>query len=213
MEQMDISKIKAVIFDCDGVLFDTALANRKFYDAVLASFGKPELTREQFVNVHMMTVTAAIKYLFPEKKEIEEVYTSLKNIGYARFIPYMKMEEGLVRLLETLKERGFIRGIATNRTNTMDQVLKDNDLESHFDIVVTAADVKNPKPDPEQLNKIMAAHDLNPTEVIFIGDSEFDQKAARGAGTWFVAFKQPELTADVNVNSMDDILGILQINE
>jgi len=210
---MDISKIKAVVFDCDGVLFDTALANRKFYDEVLAAFDKPKLSEVQFINVHMMTVTAAIKYLFPEKEDIKEVFSCLKQIGYAKFIPYMKMEEGLVRLLIRLKDKGFIRGIATNRTNTMEQVLKDNDLESYFEMVVTASDVKNPKPDPEQLHRIMDAFSLDPGEVMFIGDSEYDQKAARSAGTWFVAFKQDELAADANVDAMEDILGILQINE
>ena len=96
---MDISKIKAVVFDCDGVLFDTALANRKFYDEVLAAFDKPKLTDEQFVNVHMMTVTLAIEYLFPGKEDYKEIFARLKQIGYAKFIPYMKMEEGLVSLL------------------------------------------------------------------------------------------------------------------
>ncbi|OQY52392.1 MAG: haloacid dehalogenase [Desulfobacteraceae bacterium 4572_89] len=210
---MDISKIKAVVFDCDGVLFDTALANRKFYDEVLVSFDKPELTDEQFINVHMMTVTAAIDYLFPEKSSQKEVFTSLKQIGYAKFIPYMKMEEGLVELLKTLKSRGFIRGVATNRTNTMHQVLKDNDLESMFEIVVTAADVKNPKPDPEQLFKIMKAFELGPEELLFIGDSEYDQKAAEQAGTIFVSFKKPGLGADINVDAMDEILRVLQINQ
>jgi len=210
---MDISKIKAVVFDCDGVLFDTALANRKFYDEVLGFFDKPPLTDTQFVNVHMMTVLAAVQYLFPEKEDYKEVFSCLKQIGYAKFIPHMKMEEGLVRLLKNLKEKGLIRGIATNRTNTMEQVLKDNDLESYFEMVVTAADVANPKPDPEQLLKIMEAFHLTPGEVIFIGDSEYDQQAARSAGTWFVAFKQPELEADIHVTAMADILGILKTNE
>jgi phosphoglycolate phosphatase len=210
---MDISKIKAVVFDCDGVMFDTALANRKFYDEILAAFGKPELTEVQFVNVHMMTVNGAIEYLFPEKEDYKDVFSVLKQIGYAKFIPYMKMEEGLVELLEALKKNGYIRGVATNRTNTMEGVLADNDLESCFEMVVTARHVKNPKPDPEQLYKIMENFDLDPEQILFIGDSEYDQKAARSAGTWFVAFKQSKLAADVNVNAMAEIGEILQINE
>ncbi len=210
---MDTSKIKAIVFDCDGVLFDTALANRKFYDELLAMFDKPRLTEEQFINVHMMTVTSAVAYLFSDREDHTEVFKALKKIGYAKFIPYMKMEEGLVQLLKTLKHKGFIRGIATNRTNTMGKVLQDNHLTPYFEMVVTAADVEKPKPDPEQLLKIMAAFDLDPEQVLFIGDSEYDQKAAHSAGTWFAAFKQPGLTADFNVGAMDDIRDVLQINE
>ena len=70
---MDILKIKAVVFDCDGVMFDTALANRKYYDEVLAAFNKPVLNEEQFINVHMMTVKEAIEYLFPEIRDLSRV--------------------------------------------------------------------------------------------------------------------------------------------
>ena len=44
---MNISKIKAVIFDCDGVMFDTAVANRKYYDEVLTEAIRAVLLNEQ----------------------------------------------------------------------------------------------------------------------------------------------------------------------
>jgi len=180
---MDISQIKAVIFDCDGVMFDTALANRKYYDEVLATFSKAPLNEEQFINVHMMTVKDAIGYLFPEKTELTDVFSCLKNIGYHKFIKYMKMEDGLVDL-----------------------------LESYFEVVVTAATMKKPKPDPEQLHLIMSQFNLKPGQILFVGDSDYDRLAAVNAGVRFVAFKAPKLEADWNVDSMDEIAGILQIN-
>lgn len=209
---MDISKIKAVVFDCDGVMFDTAMANRKYYDEVLQIFGKPRLTREQFVNVHMMTVTEAIAYLFPEKDDLTPVYDRLKTIGYSKFIKYMAMEKGLKEFLVQLKDKGYIRGIGTNRTNTMEKVLEDFGLEDCFEVVVTAAKVRKPKPDPEQLHLIMDTFNLNPWEILFIGDSDYDRQAAVNAKTGFVAFKNPGLKADFNVDSMEMIAGILQIN-
>ncbi|MBT6340949.1 MAG: HAD-IA family hydrolase, partial [Desulfobacula sp.] len=175
---MDILKIKAVVFDCDGVMFDTALANRKFYDEVLLNFNKPILNDEQFVNIHMMTVTGAIEYLFPEMDELSIVYDNLKNIGYKKFIKHMRMEQGLKELLIKLKNNGFIRGIATNRTNTMEKVLKDFHLENYFEAVMTAAKVKKPKPDPEQLLQIMEKFKFKSDEILFIGDSDYDRLAA-----------------------------------
>ncbi len=210
---MEISKIKAVIFDCDGVMFDTAMANRKFYDEILESFGKTLLNQEQFVNIHMMTVTEAIKYLFPEKQNLSDVYDRLNTIGYKKFIKHMKMEDGLKSLLILLKKNNLIRGIGTNRTNTMEKVLADFDLEEYFEVVMTAAKVKKPKPDPEQLVVIMEMYGLKPDQILFVGDSDYDRVAAERAGTWFVAFKNPELAANVNVNSMDEIAKVLKINE
>ncbi|MCP3876056.1 MAG: HAD family hydrolase [Desulfobacteraceae bacterium] len=209
---MDISKIKAVVFDCDGVMFDTAKANRKYYDEVLQNFSKPPLNEEQFVNVHMMTVKEAIEYLFPDVKDLEKVYDCLKTIGYHKFIKYMIPEEGLKSLLVKLKNNGFIRGIGTNRTNTMEKVLEDFGFEDYFEVVITAAKVKKPKPDPEQLLVIMAKYDLKPDQILFIGDSDYDRQAAVSAKVWFAAFKQPDLKADFNVDSMDEIAKILQIN-
>jgi len=209
---MDISKIKAVVFDCDGVMFDTAVANRKYYDEVLYRFNKPQLTEKQFVNIHMMTVKAAIEYLFAEMEDLSEVFGCLKNIGYHKFIEYMVMEKGFEKLLTSLKDNGYIIGIATNRTDTMEKILKDFYLEEYFDVVMTAAKVKNPKPDPEQLFIIMEKLKLNPEEILFIGDSEYDGKAAAGAKVKFAAFKNPDMKADFNVDSMDEIARVLHIN-
>jgi HAD superfamily hydrolase (TIGR01549 family) len=123
----------------------------------------------------------------------------------------MVMEEGFKELLIRLKAGGYIRGIATNRTNTMEKVLEDFHLQEYFEMVVTAAMVKNPKPDPEQLLLIMAKYGLKPDEILFIGDSEYDRQAAVAAKVWFAAFKNSGLKADVNVVSMDEIAGILQL--
>ncbi|MEH0018897.1 MAG: HAD-IA family hydrolase [Desulfobacter sp.] len=210
---MDISALKAVVFDCDGVMFDTALANRKFYDEILAAFDKPSMTQKQFHNVHMMTVKAAIEYLFPDVDDYSPIYEIIKSIRYAKFTPYMKREKGLKKLLAALKENGLIRGIATNRTNTMESVLIDNDMTTLFEIVVTAADVDHPKPAPDQLHKIMAEFNLSPEEIIFVGDSEYDQRAAQAAGTWFIAFRQPNLDAHFHAVSMAEVGEFLQINK
>lgn len=209
---MEISKIKAVIFDCDGVMFDTSTANRIYYNEVLENFGKSTMDEEQFVNVHMMDVKSAIAYLFPEREDLRDVFECLKNIGYQKFIPYMDMEPGLIELLNGLKSNGYIRGIGTNRTNTMEKVLVEFDLASYFEIVVTAADVEKPKPAPDQLLMIMEQLKLTSEQILFVGDSEYDCQAAQNASVGFVAFKNKEMDADFHVETMDEIAGILHLN-
>lgn len=206
-----MKNIKAVVFDCDGVMFDTADANRMYYNIVLEHFGRPVLTEEQFAKVHMFTVTESIEYLFPEMDTLDDVYKFMKGVGYHRFIKYMKIEPGLIELLDNLQTGGYIRAVATNRTNTMATVLEENALENKFDMVVTAADVENPKPEPDQLLKILKEFDLKSDEMLFIGDSDYDAKAALKAGVAFIAFKNSSLKADFNVDSMTAVGDILQL--
>ena len=202
---LNMEAIKAVVFDCDGVMFDTAGANEMYYNKVLAHFGKPDLTREQFVKVHMFTVKEALEYLFSEMDSLEAVYTFMGTMGYDQFIPYMEREKGLKKLLAALKGRGFTRAVATNRTNTMQAVLKAHDLEDAFDMVVTAADVQHPKPSPEQLHTIMEKFSLTPRQMLFVGDSQYDQMAANKAGVPFIAFKNKALEADFHASNMDQV--------
>lgn len=51
---MQIDNIKAVIFDCDGVLFNTIKANETYYNMVLSHMKKPLLNKEQLKKVHML---------------------------------------------------------------------------------------------------------------------------------------------------------------
>ncbi len=60
---MTAGRIKAVIFDCDGVMFDTTDANAAYYNRILAHFNRPVLTPEQFAYCHMHTVDNALRYL------------------------------------------------------------------------------------------------------------------------------------------------------
>ena len=209
---MDINKIKAVAFDCDGVMFDTSQVNRMYYNQVLEHFGKPVLTQKQFEKVHMSTVIEALSYLFPEKTNLDDLYDYLKGVGYHRFISYMQREPGLRRLLDRLRQKGYKLGVATNRTNTMEAVLNEFSLKDSFDMVVTAADVEKPKPAPDQLFKLLSAFDLAPDQMLFIGDTEYDEMAASGAGTPFIAFKNSLLTADFHVETMEDIKDILELD-
>ncbi len=209
---MEINQIKAVVFDCDGVMFDTADANRLFYNKVLAHFNRDPLTEKQFKNVHMFTVSAALSYLFPDKTNLDDVYAYMKGVGYFRFIKHMIIEPGFRKLLKKLAYSDYIRAIATNRMDTMPAVLEEHDLENQFDLVVTAADVKHPKPEPDQLLTIMDKFGLKPHEVLFIGDSEYDQMAALAAGVCFIAFKNRGLPADFHCDSMADVGKVININ-
>ncbi len=201
--------LNVIIFDCDGVLFDSRRANQFFYNYLLRHFGKPLLTEEDLGYVHMHTVTESIAFLFPESSTRDQVHLYRKTLDYTPFIDMMDMEPGLVDFLEFIRPWAKT-AISTNRTNTIDQVLKTFGLNSYFDLVVSALDVERPKPDPESVFKIMTHFEANPECCLYIGDSEIDAQTALRAGVPFVAYKNEGLFADFRVQGFAELTECLK---
>ncbi len=203
-------KIKAVIFDCDGVLFDSRDANTRFYNSILEHFGKPPLKESQVEYVHMHSLADSIRYLFPGDN-IEDILKYCRSLDFKDFNKYLRVQEGLIEFLNYLRPR-YKTAIATNRTVSMALVLEEFNLQNYFDLVVTAADVKRPKPHPETIEKILNAFAIKPEEAVFIGDSEVDKQLAENTGVIFISYKNPDLECHYLVNSFEEVRQILEEN-
>jgi HAD superfamily hydrolase (TIGR01509 family) len=202
-------KIKVIAFDCDGVMFNSEKANTAYYDRILDHLGLPGMTAEQFAYVHMHTVSDALAYLFPEERMLREAYTFSRNTGYFDFIKLMEIEPYLKTLLENVRP-GVKTAVATNRTNTMGQVLQEHGLDGQFDLVVCALDVPQPKPHPDMLVKVLDHFGVAAHEMLFVGDSLLDAQAAIAATVPFVAYGNASLTADHHITTLkalEDIIG------
>jgi len=203
-----LKDISAVIFDCDGVMFDSRQANIHFYNHILTHFGLFPMTEDKIDYVHMHTADESIRHIFKGTPFTEQAQAYRWEMDYTPFIKDMIMEPGLNELLETLKPR-FGLAVATNRSNTINKVLEWNRLDKYFDIVVSSLDVKNPKPHPESLRKILRFFSIDPAQALYIGDSSVDRETAEAAAVPFVAYKNRLLEADFHAERMEDILHIL----
>lgn len=199
--------LKVIAFDCDGVMFDTETANRAYYNDILAQLGKPPMTDEQFAYCQMHTADEAVAYLFPDEDEFSRAQGFRRQRGYLPYIRYMKMATDLVDVLCWCRP-GLKTAVATNRSDTMSRVLEEYSLEKYFDLVVTALDVENPKPHPQQLIKIIDHFRVRPDQVLYIGDSEVDEQAARDAGVILAACCNPSLEADYHIGRLAEIKTI-----
>ena len=188
--------MRCVIYDCDGVLFDSLEANSRLYNDLCALGGRAPLRKEEIGFVHTHTVYEALRFIFKDKGLEKEALELLKQVDFRDYIVHLKMEPHLLQTLGRLKENGILRVVNTNRTTSMPHVMDRFNLWPFFDMVVTALDVKNPKPHPESIEKILQTLSLKREEVVFIGDSELDQKAARSAGIKFIAYKNREIPSD-----------------
>ncbi len=201
---------KLVALDCDGVLFDTAQANRFYYSHILQHFGRAAVTDEQFRFVHMHTVHESMAYLLPDEKQLEAAHIFRRTMDYRKYLSYLTVEPYLVSLLEKLRPQ-IKTAIATNRTDTMDRLLAEFGLDEYFDLVVTSSDVKQPKPHPDVLLKILDHFGLAPHQVIYIGDSHLDELAARAAKMPLVAYRNRELAAEYHIDSLGELEELLEL--
>jgi len=199
-----MNRISAVIFDCDGVMFDSRQANINFYNHLLARFNLPPINEEQVPFVHMHTADESVRYLFHGTLHTEEAQSYRLDMDYTSFIKDMIEEPGLKELLRKLQPR-FGLAVATNRSNTINDVLERHGLKAFFDIVISSLDVHKPKPHPEAIFKILNFFQLSPKQCIYVGDSLVDYETALAAGVPFISYKNEELEADYHADLLEDI--------
>ena len=88
-----------------------------------------------------------------------------------------------LEVVETLGKQGFRMGIISNIGKVALRTAMDRlDLSSRIEMVISRNDVKRLKPHPEGLIKAAEALQVDPAQILFIGDSRNDAKAARAAG-------------------------------
>jgi phosphoglycolate phosphatase len=200
--------LKLVIFDCDGVMFDSKDANRKYYNDLLEKFGYPLMDEEEEDYVHSHNVLDSVSYIFRKHPhEIDKVHAYRQFLDYTPYLKYMRIEPDLKEFLKFLKPQ-FYTAISTNRSTTMPAVMRMHNLEPYFDMVVTSLDVQQPKPHAEALLKILAHFQLSADQAVYIGDSMVDREHTAGVDMRLISFKNPELPAEYHVNSFLDIPGL-----
>lgn len=204
-------KRAAVIFDCDGVMFDSRHANINYYNHILEHFELPPMAEETVAFVHMHTADESIRHLFKGSPYLEQAQKYRTEMDYTPFIKDMIIEPGLEEILRLLKPE-FGLAVATNRSNTIGDVLEWHGLIGLFDIVISSLDVTNPKPDPESIFRILDFFAIPPNLTVYVGDSLVDHETASSAGVTFISYKNGDLEADYYAYSMMDIADIVGCN-
>lgn len=201
--------IRGIVFDCDGVLFESRKANLAFYDRILAHFGEGPVDPGDSKLTRLCHTAASPEVLATllgaERAEAALAYAC--TLDPRQFFEYMTPEPDLLWTLQMLSER-FPLGVATNRGASMPEILSHFGLSGYFRTVVTSRDVPRPKPHPDML--FLAAFQLgaDPREIVFVGDSELDRQAARAAGSPFVAYRW-EGEGGIRIEGHRDLVSLL----
>ncbi len=201
--------LKLVIFDCDGVMFDSKFANQTYYNHLLQHFGYPAMDDEELEYVHIHNVMESVRHIFRHylDQDLAAVDRFREETGYAPFLKFMKMEEDLIQFLDILRPR-YQLAVSTNRTNTMEPILEIFKLKDYFVKVMTAENAKRPKPAPDALLEILEHCSCTVDEAIYIGDSIIDREHSERCGMRLIAFRNTALAAEYHVSSFMEILEL-----
>jgi HAD superfamily hydrolase (TIGR01509 family) len=200
--------IAGIVFDCDGVLFESRAANLAYYNTILEAFGAPPVDPGDGKRAHLCHTAASpevFRVLLGEAR-VDAALEAARLLDYRRFIPAMQPEPGMTAALAGLSAR-LPLAVATNRGSSMREILEHFDLSGYFRAVVTSHDVARPKPYPDMLIEAARQLALEPAQILFVGDSELDQAAAAAAGVCFAAYRN-DLAAEVKIDGHQQLLRL-----
>jgi pyrophosphatase PpaX len=211
-------RFRTVLFDLDGTLIDSAAM-------ILASFRHATQTvlRREIPDQELLAAVggpglrAQMEALAPDYvDELVEVYSD-HNVGLHRGLQPC---EGILDLLETLKNEGRRLGVVTAKRRATLQLAFEvlPPLEPYFDVAIAAEDTERHKPHPEPLLTALERLREEPANSAYLGDSPFDIQAAKAAGmgaiavTWGAIHPRERLEReqpDAVVDTCEELLGNL----
>lgn len=178
-------EIEAVIFDMDGVIFDTELVYLEEWSKVFDKYGYT-MTKEIYTKVlgtGRENVRKVFLKYYGDDLPIDDMYSEKdENLAKAvnRGIP---VKEGAHEILRYLKENGYMIALATSAvTDRAMKQLKNSGLYEYFDAITCREEVLRTKPNPDIFLKAAEKINVNPHKCIVIEDSSAGIKGGFLAG-------------------------------
>jgi beta-phosphoglucomutase len=180
-------KIKAVLFDMDGVLVE---AKEWHYDALnraLDLFGLKISRFDHLSTFDGLPTKKKLEMLTLEKglpRELHDFLNEMKQL-YTMEIVHTKCKPKFEQeyALSKLKDMGLKIAVCSNSIrNTVVTIMDKTCLSHYIDIIISNEDVSKGKPDPEMYIKAMNKFNLLPSECLIVEDNENGIKAAKASG-------------------------------
>jgi beta-phosphoglucomutase len=180
-----VTAAQAAIFDMDGVLIDSGAHHRDAWDLLLRELGHEPNPESWRVTIGR-PAEEAVSLLLGRRLDAHEARTLArrKRAHYARLAERgMLPIRGVAAFVEQLARAGVPRAVATSASRgDLDALLSQVGLRAHFDVIVTAEDVRWGKPNPEVFLLAAAGLDVPPAVCLVFEDSLVGVHAARNAG-------------------------------
>ncbi len=218
---MEKNKLKAVIFDLDGVITDSAryhyLAWKELADELGIPFDEAYneklkgVSRMESLELILKNGNACERYTDEEKEAMAEK----KNDNYKELIKQITPNDilpGIMEFLTELKENGIRIALASVSKNAP-FIIGQLELEAYFDYIADAAAVPNAKPFPDIFLAGMNEFGLSPKECIGVEDASTGIEAIHRAGMNVAGVGTPEEMEEADLKITTKELGLERIRE
>ncbi len=173
--------IKAILFDLDGTLINTnPLIIRSFKETFQTYFPDRIFSDEEIYDCIGPTLEQTFtKY---NKDNMLEMVNAYRTINMSYHDDMVEIYPSIQLMLQTLRDMGIKLAIVTSKKR--DMALRGATLMNiieYFDVVISADEVSQPKPEPDGILLATNALNLNLDEVMMVGDNEHDIMCAKNA--------------------------------
>ncbi|MEE2746375.1 MAG: HAD family hydrolase [Pseudomonadota bacterium] len=177
-----MTKKKLVLFDLDGVLIDSKSNMRRSWECVVEEFGLAIPFEEYFSNIgRPFGEILAIIGVTERQIDIERRYHELASEAVALITIF----SGAQDLLDFLEDNQILIGIVTSKQKERTQKILEL-FNNKFSVIRTPDGVCRGKPAPDHLLMAAAIENVDPSEILFVGDMAVDSMAASRAGVDYV---------------------------
>lgn len=171
------AKIKAIIFDMDGVLVDAKEWHYESLNSALFHFGFSPISRKDHLEIYDGLPTKEKLKIHPDTMNLDVV--ALDNINKLKqeFLAQIvndKCTPSLLhhRTIQELKKEGYRLAVCSNAIKqTVETLLRKTELLQYIEFFLSNQDVEYPKPHPEIYLKAMKKLEVHPESVLICEDN------------------------------------------
>ena len=190
-------KIKAIVFDMDGVLIEAKEWHYESLNAALSLFGAQISRYDHLVTFDGLPTKKKLEMLsleggFPYKlhdfvNDLKQQYTM--EVVYAKCKPVFQHQFALSKL----KAEGYKLAVGSNSVRkTVEIMMEKSGLMQYIDFFLSNQDVEKSKPDPEMYLTAIERLGIGPGECLIVEDNDNGVKAAIAAGANLLKVENPD---------------------
>ncbi|MCD8131981.1 MAG: HAD family phosphatase [Lachnospiraceae bacterium] len=186
--------VKAVIFDLDGLMFDTEPMWTTFWKPTLESLGLLyyEELPDAFRGTAGESSREVLRSFYGENVDTDAILRRFNDCAREAFARPVPKKPGLDKLIEWLSGQNIPMAVASSSSReVIERHLANGKLEKYFQVIVSGHEVACSKPDPEIFLLAAKRMNVNPAECLVLEDSHNGVRAGKRGG--FITVMVPDL--------------------